>query len=129
MKTKTTATLFLFVPVCFAMGCRRHPRVKVVGLSAAPLEEADALAVDGKAEEGAWQQAAVMPFEKTGEARFVWNPEKLYGFVRKYEHQKFGFDFDEQICIMVRVGGRVAKLFFEEQRRPDAGSPGLAGLS
>jgi hypothetical protein len=39
MRTRTTAILFLVVPVCFAMGWRHQPKVKVVDLSAARIEQ------------------------------------------------------------------------------------------
>jgi hypothetical protein len=114
MRTRRTAILFLIVPVCLALAACRHARVNDVDLSMARIEQTDAPLIDGKDTDRAWGKAAVIPFEKTGEARFVWSERKLYGFISKYEHQRFGFYADEQICVAIRVGHRMATLFFEE---------------
>lgn len=125
MRAKTVAVLLLLVSVCCAMGWRRQPKVKDVDLSSARIGEKDAVSIDGKADEQAWRKAVVIPFEKTGEAKFVWDQAKLYGFVSKYEHQRSGLDMDEQICVAVQVGNRVAKLYFEERPREGGSVLGL----
>ena len=98
----------------FLAGCISQPRVKVVDLSAGHLESGAIVTVDGRADEAAWSRAVAIPFEETGEAQFLWDDNRLYGFIMKYEHQTFGFDFDEQICVAVDAGKRTAKLFLEE---------------
>ena len=111
--------MLVVVGLLFAViGCTRQPRVKVVDLSVARLPANASIVIDGKGDEAPWQRAAVMPFEETGEARFLWDERRVYGFVHKRE-QKLGFDIDEQICVSIRAERRVAKLFLEEDFRMD----------
>lgn len=39
--------------------------------------------IDGKCNEEAWKNAAVLPFGKTAEAKFIWNDNAIYGFVTR----------------------------------------------
>jgi hypothetical protein len=119
MKTMRARLLVVFGLLSVAVACVRQPRVKDVGLSVARLPPMAKIAIDGKADEPPWQKGAAMPFEKTGKAVFLWDESKVYGFVQKYEHQKFGFDFDEQVCISIRAGRKVVQLFFEEEQLKD----------
>jgi hypothetical protein len=98
----------------FLAGCISQPVVKVVDLSAGHLESGALVTVDGRPDEAAWSRAVVIPFEETGKVQLLWDDRRLYGFITKYEHQRFGFDFDEQICVAVDAGKRTAKLFLEE---------------
>ena len=38
--------------------------------------------IDGKCNEEAWKNAAILPFGKTAEAKFIWNDNAIYGFVK-----------------------------------------------
>lgn len=98
-------------------GCLGPPRVEVVDLAPGRLQAGMRMAIDGKADEPAWAHAVVMPFEKTGKACFAWDQKRLYGFISKYEHQRFAFDRDEQICVTIEGDRNVARLFFDEDWR------------
>ena len=113
MKATTLVTLALLL---LFVGCTRRPRVEVVDLSVARLPANAEIAIDGSAHEAPWEKAAVMPFEKTGEAKFLWDEKRIYGSVRKYEHQMFGLGFDELLCVSIGgERGRIVKLFFEQE--------------
>ena len=130
MRKRTGNVVGLLALACLTVGCIGRPRVlQVVDLSQGRVPAIGEVVVDGRADEEAWRNAAAMPFEKTktGNASFVWNDTELYGFVGKYELYKFGFDLDEQICVAVRAGNRVARLFFE-LRYPGDDGRGLMAL-
>ena len=95
-------------------GCFHGHKVEKLDLSVGRLQADAQITVDGMADEPAWRDAAAMPFEKTGKALFVWDGDRLYGHVSKYEHQKFGFAADEQICIGVSAHPASVTLAFDQ---------------
>ena len=111
--------------LCLLVSCRRRQGVTIVDLAPARLGPTAEVVVDGAADEAAWRKPAVIPFEGKGHAKFVWDESRLYGFIEKYEHQRGGFDVDEQICVSIRRGQKTTKLFFEQPRPVGGGCAAL----
>jgi hypothetical protein len=112
MRTRLVAAVSLAL-VGSACGCFRQPAVQVVDLAAGKLPPGEEVELDGGVADPVWGRAASMPFEKTGEARFLWNERRLYGSVGKWE-KRFGFASGEQICVEVRAEKQMVRLCFDQ---------------
>ena len=110
---KLLAIALFSITMC---SCRPMSVVNVVDLSGGRLPRKAGITVDGRRNEEAWNHAVVMPFEKTGKAAFAWNNRAIYGHLRKHDHEKFGLQIDEQVCVSVSVPGKVVRLSFAQDR-------------
>lgn len=104
---------FSVILLCLATAsCSSRITVKEIDLSEASLPRNAGITIDGDMCEGAWSNAAVLPLEKTGKAKFVWDDSTLYGFI---SGQKNIFpSIDKQLCVSVRTRKKNLLLCFEQ---------------
>ena len=64
-----------------SFSCSDRRAVKEIDLSNGCLPKIANIPVNWHQDNEIWQRAVVIPFMKTGEARFVWDEQHIHGFV------------------------------------------------
>jgi hypothetical protein len=124
--TRTLMTLAAILSAGCASESGTH-ETRIVERSAGLLPPGTVISIDGKADEAVWQKAVTVPIEERGQAQFLWDNERLYGFISQYGGDASGLLADEQVCVSVWIRDVAVKLFFEEARGTNA-APGCVGL-